>query len=310
MANEVHVFCPLWRLPHPPWAFAFDGLAGSAFLFLNMVPLAADAFLSLLVQRKEPKKHAPGGTPCALRRVRERAGNFRKAHPCAIRKRRPSGAAPFGFYPAHSPRLMGTQKSRGNSTAARADASASALGPPEVRQSRRVKPQRGGAQGCAPFSYRAGCPARKFLPRLRTRRAAAGGPPGCAFFAYFLCTSKESKASAASGTMRRQQKAPPARPSKAKAHGGCGNRPRREKTRTSLALSPTPLPQGEGLRADDSPMYPAGNGAQILSATRTGPHPASPGTAPDAPPAPAPRSPSSPRPRLPATPPAAAPACR
>ena len=132
-----------------------------------------------------------------------------------------SMTAPFGFYPAHSPCLMGTPKSRSNG-----DASALALGPPEVRQSRRVQPRRGGAQGCAPFSVGAGCPVRKFPPGLRTRRAAAGGPPGCAFFAYFLCTSKESRAPAASGTMCRRQNASPARPSKAKAHGRCGNRQR------------------------------------------------------------------------------------
>ena len=43
------------------------------------VPLPAIRLLkstSLLVQRKEPKKHAPGGTPCASLRVRERAGNY------------------------------------------------------------------------------------------------------------------------------------------------------------------------------------------------------------------------------------------
>jgi hypothetical protein len=47
--------------------------------------------------KKEAKKHTPGGTPCASLRVRERAGNFRKAHPCAIRKRRPPWRRPGGF---------------------------------------------------------------------------------------------------------------------------------------------------------------------------------------------------------------------
>ena len=178
-ANEVRLF-DLLGVHYIHDGFWVRGLAGEAFCRLRMVPLATGAFLSLLVQRKEPKKHAPGGTPCALRRVRERSVNFRKAHPCAIRKRRPSGAAPFGFYPAHPPCLMGTPKSRSNR-----DASALALGPPEVRQSRRVQPQRGAAQGCAAFSYGARCPARKFPPGLRTSRWRRADRRGVLSFAYF-----------------------------------------------------------------------------------------------------------------------------
>ncbi len=52
------------------------GPSGFVCFVSGRVPLAAGAFLSLLVQRKEPKKHAPGGTPCASLRVRERAGNY------------------------------------------------------------------------------------------------------------------------------------------------------------------------------------------------------------------------------------------
>ncbi len=114
----------------------------------------------------------------------------------------PSMAAPFGFYPVHSPCLKGARKQRRQQQKrAGFGCVRCSFGAPEVRQSRRVKPRRGDAQGCASFPDDTGCVFRKFPPGLRTRRTAAGGPPGCAFFAYFLCTSKESKAPAASGAM-------------------------------------------------------------------------------------------------------------
>jgi hypothetical protein len=135
--------------------------------------------------KKEAKKHTPGGTPCASLRVRERPGNFRKAHPCAIRKRRPSGAAPFGFYPAHSPCLMGARRQeREQSHGARRSVRRGSWGPLRSGSHGGQNPQ-GGAQGCAPFSAGSGGPVRKFPPGLRTRRAAAGGPPGGVSFAYF-----------------------------------------------------------------------------------------------------------------------------
>jgi len=49
-------------------------------------------------QRKVTKRKPPYGPPAArARRVRKRGGNFRKAHPCAVRKRRTSCASPCGF---------------------------------------------------------------------------------------------------------------------------------------------------------------------------------------------------------------------
>ena len=47
------------------------------------------------------------------------------------------------------------------------------------------KTPQGRRTGRAPFSAGAGSPVRKFSPGLRTRRAAAGGPPGGVSLAYF-----------------------------------------------------------------------------------------------------------------------------
>ena len=84
------------------------------------------------------------------------------------------------------------------------------LGPPEVRQSRRVKPRKGGAQGCASFSYRAGCPARS--SRRDCAPAACGGRTAGVCFLCLLSLHKQrgasqqpngrsSRASAASGAI-------------------------------------------------------------------------------------------------------------
>ena len=160
-----------WLSPHPRRTFGSIALRdGSS--FSCMVPLATEAFFLCLCKEGTSLCHTEtppiqGGTLRVLPR------------PLAM----PHGAL------------------KSTSEACAPNLSVLASGAPEVRQSRRVKPRRGAAQGCAAFSAGAGCPVRKFPPRLRTRRAAAGGPPGCAFFAYFLCTSKESKAPAASGAM-------------------------------------------------------------------------------------------------------------
>ena len=95
------------RSPSPVWALSVS--KGRAFVsgfwawrdgFLACRHGAARrrGLLSLLVQRKKQRNTPQAARPprCALR-VREWAGNFRKAHPCAIRKRRPPWRRPAGF---------------------------------------------------------------------------------------------------------------------------------------------------------------------------------------------------------------------
>ena len=94
-----------------------------------------------------------------------------------------SMTAPFGFYPAHSPRLMGTRRQHQQQRRAPIR-QAPLLGPLGPAVTGGKTPQ-GRRTGRAPFSAGAGCPVRKFPPGLRTRRAAAGGPPGGVSFAYF-----------------------------------------------------------------------------------------------------------------------------
>jgi len=185
----------------PPLRVAWPGGMGSVDLQAwRRSPRRAS--LSLLVQRKEPKKHAPGGTPCASLRVRERAGNFRKAHPYAIRKRRHPWRRPTGFTRPASRASWGPKDE--SKTKLASDASGVASGPPEVRQSRWVKPVGRRTWMCAVF-VRGRMPRTKIPAGTAHPPLAAGGPPGCAFFAYFLCTSKESRASAASGAMHGKQ---------------------------------------------------------------------------------------------------------
>ncbi len=139
--------------------------------------------LSLLVQRKKQRNTPQAARPAlrsgsasgpgiSVRHIHVPYGNA-VIHDGALRVLPGPLTAPHGDPKASKSKV------------AASDVSDVALGAPEVRQSRRVKPRRGGAQGCAPFSYGAGCPARKFPPGLRTRRAAAGGPPGGVSFAYF-----------------------------------------------------------------------------------------------------------------------------
>ena len=69
---------------------------------------------------------------------------------------------------------------------------------------------------------------------------------GCAFFGYFLCTSKESNAPAASGAICPRQRAWP-QGHQTKVIADVVPIRSKRRRRTSLPLTPTPLPMGEGL---------------------------------------------------------------
>ena len=79
-----------------------------------MVPLAAGALLFFACAKKsKQKKHTPGGTPSALRAPGPRAGREFPYGTSLCHTETPSSmTAPFGFYPARSPCLMGTLKSQ------------------------------------------------------------------------------------------------------------------------------------------------------------------------------------------------------
>ncbi len=162
--NEVRIPLGVCLEPDPRWHW-FRGFAGSLFSFRIDGALAARRHFLCLCKESNQRKHTPGGTPCASLRVRERARNFRKAHPCAIRKRRPSRAAPFGFYLARSPCLMGTRER-------------------EQRQSQKLG---------ASFDLSG---AAAHPPRSGGRTAGV-----CFFCLLFFAQAKKSRAPAASGTM-------------------------------------------------------------------------------------------------------------
>ena len=141
--------------------------------------------------KKEAKKHTPGGTPCASLRVRERPGNFRKAHPCAIRKRRPSGAAPFGFYPAHSPCLMGARRQeREQSHGARRSVRRGSWGPlgPAVTAGKTRRAAHKDARRFRPGQEAPSENSRRDCAPAAQRRADRRG---VFLLPTFLCTSKE-----------------------------------------------------------------------------------------------------------------------
>ena len=62
----------------------------------------------------------------------------------------------------------------------------------ETRQVGRDKPRRGGAHGCAPFPEAQDAPYGNSRPTCKPNGFIVGRGVGCAFFGYFLCTSKES----------------------------------------------------------------------------------------------------------------------
>jgi len=78
-------------------------------------------------------------------------------------------------------------------------------------------------------------------------RSAEGVPPGACFFGSFLCTNKERDAPAASGTMCPTRKSLPQGHQKQKAAADVLSTTGESKAWAPLALTPTPLPQGEGL---------------------------------------------------------------
>jgi len=97
-ANEVHRLCGPWACPKGAPLFQVSGPGGMVLLACRHGAAGRRGLLSLLVQRKKQRNTPQAARPprCALR-VREWAGNFRKAHPCAIRKRRPPWRRPAGF---------------------------------------------------------------------------------------------------------------------------------------------------------------------------------------------------------------------
>lgn len=104
------------------------------------------------------------------------------------------------------------------------DASASLFGAPFRSGSPGgSNPVRGGAQGCAPFSYGPGWPLRKFPPGLRTRRLAAGGPPGCVSFAYFSLHKQRKVRPPRPAAPCVQEEDPSRKAIKSKSHRGCGS---------------------------------------------------------------------------------------
>jgi hypothetical protein len=144
-------------------------------------------------QRNTPQAARP--PRCALR-VRERAGNYVRhilvpyenavIHDGALR------VLPGPFAVPH-----GDPKGR-NRAKPSSDASGVALGPPEVRQSRRVKPA-GRRTGRAPFSYGPepapysirGWPLRKFPLGLRTRRVRRADRRGVLSLPTFFAQAKK-----------------------------------------------------------------------------------------------------------------------
>ena len=64
--------------------------------------------------------------------------------------------------------------------------------PREARQEGREKPRRGGAHECAPFPEAQDASYGNSRPACEPGGFIAGRDVGCAFFGYFLCTSKES----------------------------------------------------------------------------------------------------------------------
>lgn len=105
-----------------------------------------------------------------------------------------------------------------------------------------------------------GCAIRKFPARSRTRSEAQGVPPGACFFGSFLCTSKERDAPAASGAMPDLRQARPKVLSTGSSRVCVFSEWRMlsvagfQALADFIALSPTPLPQEEGL--DRIPLKP------------------------------------------------------
>jgi hypothetical protein len=225
-----------------------------------MAPLAAGASLSLLVQRKEPKKHAPAVRPplrggCAVPAgifVRAILAHTKTAHVlCAALRVLPAATArPQG--PKIHPRCI-----------RRGLCSAPAFRVPMRHGEWDGYNPKGAAPDGRRFRMAHGCALRKFPDRSRTRSEAEGVPPGVCFFDSFFAQAKKcfstaewlvKNASAASGTLLGQSKSSERRTQYAhlacafRVNRGCGAGTDKRRNPASLPLTPTPLPRGEGLQ--------------------------------------------------------------
>ncbi|MDR7068961.1 hypothetical protein J2X02_001812 [Pseudoxanthomonas japonensis] len=213
------------------------------FLLSSMVPLAAGAFFLCLCKERSkethPRRHAlraarfasASGPGISVRHIHVPYGNA--AHP----ERRPAG------FTRPTRRASWGQKAQSDSVHV-LGIFVFISGAPEVRQSWRVKPRRGGAQGCAPFSAGAGCLVRKFPPRLRTRRVAAGGPPGGVSFAYFSLHKqrKVGPPRRAAACLNKRRSVPQGH--RTRGHRGRGDNTGRPEDTDFVAPHPNPSPGG------------------------------------------------------------------
>ena len=156
-------------------------------------------YFSLLVQRKVGKRNTPRRSARRCAAGAQSRWEFSDGASCPGRKRRTSLCAALRVLPAGTAVPKGPQKQTRPRSAC---AVARAFGPHEARRVGRVKPE-GRRPGWAAFSYGTGmCLTKIPGPLANPERAARRACRlGCAFFGYFLCTSKESDAPAASGAM-------------------------------------------------------------------------------------------------------------
>ena len=177
------------------------------------MPLAAGGILSLLVQRKNQRNTPQAARPAlragsasgpgiSVRHIHAPYGNA-VIHDGALRVVPSPLAVPHGDPKASK------------SKAAASDVSGVALGPPEVRQSRRVKPAGRRTGMCAVFG-------RGRMPRTKIPAGTANPPHSggrtagvCFFCLLFFAQAKKSRASAVSGAIFKKWEVPPGRPSRA-----------------------------------------------------------------------------------------------
>ena len=211
-------------------------------LYGGMVPLAAGGILSLLVQRKNQRNTPQAARPAlragsasgpgiSVRHIHAPYGNA-VIHDGALRVLPNPLAVPHGDPKASK------------SKAAASDVSGVALGPPEVRQSRRVKPAGRRAGMCAVFG-RGRMPRTKIPAGTAHPPRAAGGPPGCAFFCLlFFAQAKKSRAPRRARHAGAQIEPPPSGQETCSNRAPDGHAPRSTRAADSVAPYSNPsLPQ-------------------------------------------------------------------
>ncbi len=155
-------------------------------------------------KKSNQKKHTPGGVPFASRRVRNRSGNFRKGHPAPAENGARPVRRPAGLTRPACHALTGAREAKAGATTtavafkhspAFACAPAFAPGAPSAAVATVGKPEGRRARRAAFWAGTGMC-----LPKIPAGDTDPDGVavgarrPGCAFFGYFLCTSKESDA--------------------------------------------------------------------------------------------------------------------